>query len=334
VTDPLAIDVHAHFFPERFLALVEAEGAPARATLDRSDPRGPILVTSAGRTPPLEPRYYDLAKRLRSMDQQGVQIHALSLTTPMIYWAEGELGGRLARAFNDACSEAHRAHPDRFLGCAMLPLQEPARALEELERAARLPGIRAVYMGTNVGGRELSDPALFPVFERCQALRLPVLLHPIRVVGNERLQPFYLHNLLGNPFDNAIAAAHLIFGGVLDRLPKLQVVLPHAGGALPYLIGRLERGQKVRPEAQKKARRPVTAYLRRFHYDTIAHHPRVLRYLIEMVGADRVMLGSDFCFDMGYERPRAIVADRAVGLSRSDRARIIRSNAARLLGIR
>ena len=334
MADPLAIDVHAHFFPERFLALVEAEGAQARATLDRSDPRGPALVTPGGRTSPLEPRYYDLAKRLKSMDQQGVQFHALSLTTPMVYWAPGELGSRLARAFNDACSEAHRAHPDRFIGCAMLPLQEPGRALEELERAARLPGIRAVYMGTNVNGSELSDPAFFPVLERCQALRLPVLLHPIRVVGAERLQPFYLQNLLGNPFDNAIAAAHFIFGGVLDRLPRLQVVLPHAGGALPYLIGRLERGQKVRPEAQKKARRPVTAYLRRFHYDTISHHPRALRYLVDLVGADRVMLGSDFCFDMGYERPRAVVADRSVGLSQRDRARIVRANAAGLLGIR
>ncbi len=334
MTDPLAIDVHAHFFPERFLALVEAEGDQAGAALDRSNPRGPALVVSGARTPPLEPRYYDLSKRLRSMDRQGVQIHALSLTTPMIYWADGELGSRLARVFNDACSEAHRAHPDRFVGCAMLPLQEPARALEELERAARLPGIRAVYMGTNVNGRELSDSAFFPVLERCAALRLPVLLHPIRVVGAERLQPYYLHNLLGNPFDNAIAAAHLVFGGVLDRLPKLEVVLPHAGGAWPYLAGRLERGQKVRPEAQKKARRPVTAYLRRFRYDTITHSPRALRYLVDTVGPDRVLLGSDFCFDMGYERPRAVVADGAVGLSRRDRARIIRDNAARLLRIR
>jgi len=333
VTRPVAVDVHAHFFPERFLALVEAQGAPAGAAVDRSDPRGPALAVGKQRTPPLEARYYDLPKRIASMDRQGVQVQALSLTVPMIYWAPGELGSRLARAFNDACSEAHQAYPDRFVGCAMLPMQEPARALEELERAARLPGIRAVYMGTNINGRELSDPELFPVFERCAQLGLPVLLHPIRVIGAERLQPFYLQNLLGNPFDNAIAAAHLVFGGVLDRLPKLQVVLPHAGGAFPYIAGRLERGQKVRPEAQKRARRPVRAYLRRFGYDTITHDPRALRYLVDTVGADRVMLGSDFCFDMGYERPRAIVLNRAVGLTRRDQSRVLRNNAARLLQI-
>ena len=327
---PRAIDVHAHFYPERFLAAVETWGAPFGARVDRSDPRGPVLVAPGTPTRPLEPRFFDLPARLRSMDRQGVEVQALSLTIPMVYWADGAAGHRVARAFNDAASEAHTAHPDRFVGCATLPMQDPPRAAQELERASGLPGIRAVYLGTNVTGRELSDPAFFPIFERCQALKLPVLLHPITVIGAERLQPFYLHNLLGNPFDTAVAAAHLVFGGVLDRLPQLQVCLPHAGGALPYLAGRLQRGQRVRPEAQKAARRPVRTYLRRFSYDTISHDPRALRYLIDTVGADRVMLGSDFCFDMGYERPIQVVTGLR-GFRQADQARILRGNAQRLL---
>ncbi|MGH7390646.1 MAG: amidohydrolase family protein, partial [Candidatus Rokuibacteriota bacterium] len=231
-----------------------------------------------------------------------------------------------------ACAEAHTAHPDRFVGCATLPMQEPTAALAELERAARLPGVRAVYLGTNVNGRELSDPAFAPIFERCQEYELPVLLHPISVVGASRLQPFYLSNLLGNPFDTAVAAAHLVFGGVLDRFPRLQVCLPHAGGAMPYLFGRLQHGQRVRPETRERARRPFSAYLRRFTYDTITHSPEALRYLVDLVGVDRVMLGSDFCFDMGYERPRDIVTKR-LRLKAGDQARIIRGNAARLLGL-
>lgn len=329
--DQGAIDIHAHFFPERFLDAIADGGGPWGARIDRSNPRGPAIVIGGSAGPPLEPRYYNLDQRLRSMDRQGVTVQALSLTTPMVYWADGEFGARLARAFNDAASAAHAAHPDRFVSCATLPLQDPPRALEELERAASLPGTRAVYMGTNVAGRELSDPAFFPVFERCHDLRLPVLLHPLNVVGAQRLAPFYLHNLLGNPFDTAIAAAHLIFGGVLDRLPRLQVCLPHAGGALPYLAGRLRRGQRVRPEAKDAARRPVTAYLRRFTYDTITHDPAALRYLVDTVGADRVMLGSDFCFDMGYERPRDIVAARETRLARKDQPLVLRGNAARLL---
>ena len=327
---PRAIDVHAHFYPERFLAAVETWGAPFGARVDRSDPRGPVLVAPGTPTRPLEPRFFDLPARLRSMDRQGVEVQALSLTIPMVYWADGAAGHRVARAFNDAASEAHTAYPDRFVGCATLPMQDPPRAAQELERASGLPGIRAVYLGTNVTGRELSDPAFFPIFERCQALKLPVLLHPITVIGAERLQPFYLHNLLGNPFDTAVAAAHLVFGGVLDRLPQLQVCLPHAGGALPYLAGRLQRGQRVRPEAQKAARRPVRTYLRRFSYDTISHDPRALRYLIDTVGADRVMLGSDFCFDMGYERPIQVVTGLR-GFRQADQARILRGNAQRLL---
>ncbi len=327
-----AVDVHAHFFPEGLLHVIEREGAAFGAGVDRSDRRGPAIFVGATRTPPLEARYYDLARRLRSMDSQGVAVQALSLTVPMIYWADGKVGTALARAFNDAASAAHIAHPQRFIGCAMLPMQEPPLALDELERAARLPGIRAVYMGTNVNGRELSDPDYFPIFERAHALGLPVLLHPIRVIGADRLGSFYLNNLLGNPFDTAVAAAHLVFGGVLDRLPRLQIVLPHAGGALPYLAGRLQRGQRVRPEGQKAARRPFMTYLRRFTYDTITHDARALRYLLDAVGPDRVMLGSDFCFDMGYERPREIV-EKQLRLSRPDRDRILRGNASRLLGL-
>jgi aminocarboxymuconate-semialdehyde decarboxylase len=331
VASPLGIDVHAHFFPEAFIRVIEQSGAPFGAGVDRSDPRGPVLFVGATRTPPLEARYWDLGLRLKSMNRGGVAVQALSLTVPMVYWTDGPVGARLCAAFNDAASAAHTTHPDRFVGCAMLPLQDPARALAELERAARLPGIRGVYMGTNIGGRELSDPAFFPVFERAVALGLPVLLHPINVVGAERLKPFYLGNLLGNPFDSAIAASHLVFGGVLDRLPKLEVCLPHAGGALPYLHGRLRHGQAVRPENKGVSKKPFSAYLRRFTYDIISHDPGALRYLIDTVGADRVALGTDFCFDMGYDRPVAVIQAKAVGLSKKDQDRVIRGTGARLL---
>src|SRR5215472_10616923 len=248
MAEPAGVDVHAHFFPESFIRIIEESGGTFGASVDRSNPKGPVLVVGSARTAPLDARYWDLDLRLRAMNRQGVATQALSLAAPM-------------------------AHPDRFVGCAMLPLQDLPRALAELERAAALPGIHGVYMGTNVGGREMSDPEFFPIFERAAALRLPVLLHPLRVVGGERLAPYYLANFLGNPFDTAIAAAHLVFGGVLDRLPKLTVCLPHAGGALPYVHGRLRHGQGVRPETKGVAKRPFSAYLRRFTYDIISHDP-------------------------------------------------------------
>ena len=327
-----AIDIHAHFFPERYLGLIERAGAPFGASIDRSHPRGPVIVMRGSRTPPLDPTYWDLDRRRRAMDKHGVAVHALSLTVPMVYFADGDLGQRLAEAVNDAMSEAHRAFPDRFVGCATLPMQDPKRALAELERAAALPGIKAVYLGTNVNARELSDAAFAPIFAACETRRLPVLLHPLNVIGAARLNAFYLSNLLGNPFDTAVAAAHLVFGGVLDRHPRLHVCLPHAGGALPYLVGRLQHGQRVRPENQKAAKKPFSAYLRRFTYDTISHAPESMRYLIDLVGAERVMLGSDYCFDMGPARPRDII-DKQLRLSATDRTRILSGNARRLLGL-
>jgi aminocarboxymuconate-semialdehyde decarboxylase len=330
VARPDAIDVHAHFFPERYLDLMARDGAPFGARVDRADPKGPVIVLKESRTLPLEATYWDLDRRRRAMDRAGVAVHALSLTSPMVYWADGDLGTRLAAAVNDAMSEAHRAFPDRFVGCATLPMQDPARALVELDRAAALPGIKGVYLGTNVNGRELSDPAFMPIYAACEAKRLPVLLHPLTVIGANRLGRFYLNNFLGNPFDTAVAAAHLVFGGVLDRFPKLEVCLPHAGGALPYLVGRLTHGQRVRPETRGVAKRPFDAYLRRFTYDTISHAPAALRYLVDLVGADRVMIGSDFCFDMGPARPREIVV-RGLRLSARDRGRILTENARRLL---
>jgi aminocarboxymuconate-semialdehyde decarboxylase len=327
-----AVDIHAHFFPERYLDLIERAGGAFGAGVDRGNPKGPVIVMRGSRTPPLDASYWDLHRRRKAMDRQGVAVHALSLTVPMVYFADGELGQRLAEAVNDSMSEAHRAYPDRFVGCATLPMQDPKRAVAELERAAALPGIKAVYLGTNVNARELSDAAFAPVFAACEARRLPVLLHPLNVIGATRLGAFYLNNLLGNPFDTAVAAAHLVFGGVLDRHPKLEVCLPHAGGALPYLVGRLQHGQRVRPETRNVARKPFSAYLRRFTYDTISHAPESMRYLIDLVGPERVMLGSDYCFDMGPARPRDII-DKQLRLSATDRTRILSGNARRLLGL-
>jgi len=325
---PPTIDIHAHFYPEPYLSLLAQEGE-ALGIRVRQGPRGVVFEMRDGVLGPIEPAFTDLDLRLKAMNRQKVAIHALSLTRPMVYWGEGALGLKLARAANDAMVEAHRAFPDRFVGLAILPMQDPALAIEELDRVSELPGIRGVYMGTNIHGTDLSQEAYLQVFQRIEALRLPLFLHPLYVIGRDRLKPYFLYNLLGFPFDTAVAAAHLMFSGVLDRCPRLSVCLPHAGGALPYLIGRMDRGHKIHPDCQGARRRP-SAYLRRFSYDTISHDPGALLYLIRLVGAERVMLGSDYCFKIGYDRPVEVVT-RLASLSRSDQGRILGGNAARLL---
>ena len=321
------IDIHAHFVPKEYLQLIEAEGEPHGVRL-RSGPKGPFIVVGQAAIGPITAHYHDLDLRLKAMDAQKAAVHALSLMPPMVYWADPALGLRLARLVNDKIAEATRAHPDRFVGLATLPLQDPAAAVVEAKRAVTELGCRGIYLGTNVRGRELTDPSFAPLFERIHTLQAPIFLHPLNVIGAQRLTSYYLHNLLGNPFDTAVAAANIIFSGLLDRFPKLNICLPHAGGAFPYLIGRLNRGWKVRQEC-KVLKKPPSSYLRRFTYDTISHAPESLRYLIKLVGADRVMLGSDYCFDMGYERPVKVVT--ALKLSRGDQEKILGGNAARLL---
>jgi aminocarboxymuconate-semialdehyde decarboxylase len=287
-----------------------------------------IQVGLALRTGPITPHFYDLDDRIRTMDASGVAMHALSLTQPMVYWADDELGLQLAMAFNDAASEAHRRYPERFIGFACLPLQNPSLALEELERVSRLPGIRGLYMATAVRDRELSDRSFFPIYERAAERGLPIFLHPM-MINNERLKQYYLINLLGNPFDTAIAAAHLIFSGALDAFPRLEVSLPHAGGALPILRGRLDRGFEIRGEC-KVIPRPPSAYLRRFTYDTISYSQPILDYLAGLVGAERILMGSDYCFDIADNDPvETVKAMKSV--NDRQRQQILWGNAAKLL---
>jgi aminocarboxymuconate-semialdehyde decarboxylase len=184
-------------------------------------------------------------------------------------------------------------------------------------------------MATHVNGKNLDEKELFPVYAKCEELGLHVFLHPVNPVGAERMRRYYLRNFLGNPYDTGIAAASLMFGGVMDAFPRLEVILPHGGGTYPALIGRMDHGVTVRPET-KHMTRPPSAYLRRFHYDTITHHVPLMRYLLGMVGAERVVLGSDHPADMSYEAPVRWV-DGVTGMSARDRDLILGGNAQRLL---
>jgi aminocarboxymuconate-semialdehyde decarboxylase len=325
-----AIDIHAHFVPEEYLRVIEAEGEPYGLRV-RQGRDGPLIMIGQVPIGPITAHYYDLDLRLKAMDAERVTVHALSLMPPMVYWAESALGSQLARLVNNAMAEASRLHPDRFVALATLPLQDPEAAVTEVGRAVRELGCRGIYLGTNIHGKELTEPSFLPVFDRIHELRVPIFLHPISVIGAQRLTNYYFHNLLGNPFDTAVAAANLIFSGLLDAFPQLEICLPHAGGALPYVIGRLDHGWEVRQEC-KALKKPPSSYLRRFTYDTISHAPDALRYLIDLVGVDRVMMGSDYCFDMGYEHPIEVIG--GLNLKRNDQEKILGGNAKRLLRIK
>jgi len=322
------VDIHAHWYPEEWLALFAKDGANEGASLERKEGGG-FVLRAKNISNGFDERFVVVDERIKAMDQRRIDVHALSLTTPMVYWASSALGLTLSQAFNDAASAAHRKHPKRLLGLAMVPMQAPDLAVRELERAAKLPGIKGMYLATNVNGEELDERKFWDVYAKCEELGWTIFLHPVDTIGQDRTKKFYLKNLCGNPYDTGIAAAHLIFGGVMDRFPKLEINLPHAGGTFPWLIGRWDHGTKVRPEL-KHMKQPPSAYLKRFTYDTIGHDDRINSALVRLVGVDRVTLGSDYCFDMGLDDPLATV-NRIAGLSEEDKQRICGGNALKLL---
>jgi aminocarboxymuconate-semialdehyde decarboxylase len=322
------IDTHTHYFPEEWVRLLEREGPAHGATTGRNE-SGAVTFAFPGIRQVFARGFIDLGARLEAMDDEGIDVHAISLTTPMVYWAPPGFGLKLAQTYNDACSAACGAHPKRFAGMAVLPMQAPDLALQELERAARLPGMRGLYLGTHVNRNNLDEKAFFPIYAKCEALGWPIFLHPIDPLHAERLERYYLRNVIGFPYATAVAAASLIFGGVLDAFPALDVVLPHAGGMFPPLIGRWDHGYEVREE-MRQMMQPPSGYLRRFYYDTIAHNDALMMNVIRQVGIDRVVMGSDYCFAIGDEHPVASV-NRLKGLSAAERELILGQTAARLL---
>ena len=321
------IDIHAHWYPQEWLKLFEEDGPKEGATLERTA-KGYTIRTERI-TNAFSDEFVSVDLRLAGMKRQGVDIQAMSLTAPMVYWASPGLGLALSQAYNDAASAAHLRHPDQLFGLAMLPMQAPELALKELERCAKLPGMRGLYVATNINGADLDEKRFWDIYAKTEELGWTMYLHPVDTIGRERTTRYYLKNLLGNPYDTGVAAAHLVFGGVMDALPKLEVNLPHAGGTFPWLIGRLDHGTKVRAELKHMKRMP-SEYLRRFSYDTIGHDDRINSALVKLVGADRVTLGTDYCFDMGLTDPLATIS-RIDGLDDTQRAQISGGTAARML---
>ncbi|MFQ5852826.1 MAG: amidohydrolase family protein [Candidatus Binatia bacterium] len=325
------IDIHAHLFPERFIDAVKEVS---------KDYGGKVTADLEGRTViylkgidigPIGKENFDLKRRLADMDRAGIDMQILSLSIPMVLWAEPALAVTLAQLVNDEYARVTKEYPDRFGAFATLPLQDVDRAIDEMERAILNLGLQGVYVGTNVNGKDFDDPLLRPFFRRAQELEVPIFIHPVNVVGAERWGKNRLWNLLGNPFDTSIAITKLILGGLLEELPDLKLCFAHGGGAFPYLRGRIEHAYKVRPESQGEIPKPPSAYLRRgIYYDTIVHDEAILAYLVASAGNDKVLLGSDYPFAMGDLDPVTSVKCLK-SLSSSDSEKILGGNAARLL---
>jgi aminocarboxymuconate-semialdehyde decarboxylase len=325
------VDVHSHFVSRGVLGVLDRDGARFGTPLRREADGRLFVLTPERPYGPIGPEFHDVDRRREFMREQGIVTQLLS-PPPFLfyYWCEAQAALDIIRMENDAIAETVARDPAHFVGLGTVPLQDVAASIRECERIERA-GLRGVEVGSNVDGRDLDAPEFGPFFEALQDLDLPVLLHGANVAGGDRMNDFHLRNLVGFPLDTTLAAARLIFAGVLDRFPRLRICVGQAGGALPYLAGRLDHGHAVRPECRRFIMDAPSEYLRRFYFDTLTHSPRALGWLLETVGPGRVMLGSDFPFDMGAPAPWQVV-DAQPALSLADRGRIARHTASEFLG--
>lgn len=268
---------------------------------------GKQFITADGRrSGPMEPLWRStVEERLRLMDAQGVDVHVVSLGPNLSnYHLEPKQGLAACREVNADIAQMAASDPERSVGLAAVPLQDPPAAAAELERAMLELGMKGALVLTNVNGQNLDDQRFCPFFEAAERLGAFLVFHPNAPAAADRTGSYYLGNLIGNPLDTTIAIACLIFGGVLDRFPGLKLCFAHGGGYACFGIGRMDHGIRVRTEPQiNRIKGAPSDYLTRLYYDCLTHSGEALKYLLDRVGADRVMLGSDFPFDMGYRSP-------------------------------
>lgn len=328
-------DVHAHLLMPGLHAEVERrvpEEVEAAAALELRRNGLPSLQASGRMIGERFPRLTSVEARLAAMDAQGVDRQWVSPSPNHFYpWAGEGLATWTTGEANRLIAEHVAAAPDRLVGLGTVPLQHPHLAVDALDDAVLGRGLAGVEISSFAGDVELSDDRLEPFWARAAELRAVVFLHPFGCSLDERLDRFYLSNTVGQPTENAVALSHLIFAGVLDRHPGLRLIAAHGGGYLPTAIGRSDRAWRVRPEAHGCAHAP-SSYLSKLWFDTVVHDERALRWLVEVAGADRVLLGSDFPFDMGLDDPAAFV--RGAGLDEAAVEAILGGNAEALLRTR
>jgi aminocarboxymuconate-semialdehyde decarboxylase len=330
----LTVDMHCHLLNRAVEKLVadapqkQAEG-PQQVLMsgEASAARNRELMTTVYR-----PKLTDIAERLADMDAMGVDIQAVSPSpTQYYYWAERDLAVVIVRSLNENLAEVCAAHPDRFVGLGSVALQDPQLAAEQAEHAVRRLGLKGIEISTLVNGVDVGDPRFDPFWAKMEALGAVVFMHPLGTTLGQRLDRFYLSNIVGQPAETAVALSQMIFGGVFDRHAGLKLCAAHGGGYLPLNVSRSDHGYKVRPESCGCAR-PPSSYLKQIWFDTVVYDPDHLRRLVEAVGAERLVVGTDYPFDMGDYDPQGLV-DAVAGLTEAEREAILGGNARALLGL-
>lgn len=288
----MKIDVHTHYYPEAFFQMLR--DTPSEFSFAK-DPTGRTIITHRGArffgvTAPMS----DPNKRLEDMDRVGIDVEVISLSTPNIFFADETRQPEVARILNDAYAELIAKHPRRFKGFASIPMDAPDAALAELHRAIGELKLNGVVLLSNIKGQALTSPAYRPFFEEANRMKLCIFLHPMLPANPEPFTEYVLGPLVGFPFDTTLAVARMCFAGMLRELPNIRWIIGHLGGAIPYLMERLDSGYRDFAECRVNIDRPPSAYLKHLYYDTVTFSPHNLRMARDLVGVDHMAMGSDY----------------------------------------
>jgi aminocarboxymuconate-semialdehyde decarboxylase len=329
--NPLAIDAHAHICTEETMKLLEKETPKVAPKLKEYEKH--VFEWTVAGVPyrPFPLGGFDIEQRLKDMKASDVDMQVLS-NTPQTFLYSQDVGLTTAASIiqNDQIAKHVRDHPEKFFGIATLPMQAPKAAADELVRAMDKLKLNGAQIASNIMGKNLDDPSFEPLWAAANERAAFMMVHPNNVAGADRLKSYDLGNLIGNPLDTTIAAACLVFGGVIERYPNIRFFMVHGGGFTPYQAGRWQHGWHVRPEPKNHLKEPPAEIIRRLYFDTILHGQPALEFLVSAFGADHVMLGSDYPYDMGtFECARQV---KALSISDADKATILGGLVQKLMG--
>jgi len=324
------IDVHCHIFCPPVEALAAGQPGHAVRKAEELEAIGEASnKVNAALIGTLAPKLVSIESRLADMNAMGVDIQLISPSpTQYHYWVDRDVAPDIVGMQNDRIFEICAALPDRFLGLGALAMQDPQLAADQLTDLVRHRGFKGAQISSLVNGRDIADPFFLPFWKRADELGAVIFIHPWGTTLGTRLSDHYLMNTIGQPFETTVCLSKLIFSGMLERHPRLRIIAAHGGGYLPPYSGRSDHARAVRPELDSCECRP-SAQLRQLWFDSLVFDPGQLRELIERVGEDRILLGTDYPFDMGHYDPAGLVA----GLPTAQQKMILGDNAAKLLGL-
>jgi aminocarboxymuconate-semialdehyde decarboxylase len=330
----MKIDIHTHILPENWPDLNKKYNTHGFVTIEHHKPCCAKMMIDDKLFREIQDNSWDPKVRLNECADKNVEMQVLSTVPVMFnYWAKPEHTYDLARYLNDHIAKVVDDYPGKFAGLGTLPMQDTKLAIKELERCKKDLGLAGIEVGTHIHGKNLDDDRIFEIFSTCEELGAAVFIHPWDMLGRDRMDKYWLPWLVGMPAETALAICSMIFGGVFEKLKKLKVCFAHGGGSFPFTLGRIEHGFNVRPDlvATKNNVNP-REYLGRFYLDSLVHDKMSLEFLVDLIGEDHVVLGSDYPFPLGEDNPGSLI-ESMNEMNQMVKEKLLWKNAVRFLGI-